>query len=203
MDMWPIVTLEQMALTRKPFIFGFGGTTRQNSSSEMALRKVMDSVAASGAETELMLGPELNFPVFDPTATGRSDRLERFIQLLRRADGVVISTPSYHGCLSGMIKNALDYTEDLREEGYLKGRPVGCIVCADGAQALGSTLAALRSITHTLRAWPTPLALTVDTSRKNPTTGALEYDPDRLLVMAEQVLELAKVHAAGRQRALA
>ena len=62
---------------------------------------------------------------------------------LRRADGLIVATPAYHGGVSGLVKNALDFTEDLRgdERVYLSGRAVGCIVCADGAQAMGSTLA--------------------------------------------------------------
>lgn len=187
----------------RPFILGIGGTTRRNSSSEFVLRQVMEELEAAGAETELIVGTQLDFPAFDPSVAGRSAQLAHFVNSLRRADGVVVSTPAYHGCLSGMIKNALDYTEDLRDEGYLEGRPIGCIVCAEGAQALGSTLAAMRSITHTLRAWPTPLALTIDTSHRNPETGFPYFDQAKIRIMADQVLYLGRIHAEERERALA
>ena len=43
------------------------------------------------------------------------------------SDGLIIATPSYHGGVSGMIKNALDYIEALRDDArpYLHGRAVG------------------------------------------------------------------------------
>jgi FMN reductase len=34
---------------------------------------------------------------------------------VERADGIVIASPGYHGGISGMVKNALDYLEDLRD----------------------------------------------------------------------------------------
>jgi len=57
---------------------------------------------------------------------------------------------TYHGSLSGLIKNALDSLEPLRDDvrPYLDGRAVGCIVVADGWQACGSALASLRGIVH-------------------------------------------------------
>jgi FMN reductase len=64
------------------------------------------------------------------------------------------------------LKNALDYAEDLRQDSrvYLQDRAVGCIVCAEGAQALGSTLMAMRSVVHALRGWPTPFGAAVHTA---------------------------------------
>ncbi|WP_235486927.1 NAD(P)H-dependent oxidoreductase, partial [Frankia sp. AvcI1] len=80
---------------------------------------------------------------------------------------VVIATPGYHGGMSGLVKNALDYLEDLRgaPRPYLDGRAVGLIVCAEGSQAAGTTLSALRSSVHALRGWPTPLGVTLNTEQ--------------------------------------
>ena len=42
------------------------------------------------------------------------------------ADGLIIASPGYHGGISGLVKNALDYVEDLRGDArpYLDGRAV-------------------------------------------------------------------------------
>src|SRR3546814_17346914 len=45
---------------------------------------------------------------------------------------------------------------------YFEGRAVGLIAVAAGWQATGTTLATLRSITHALRGWPTPMAVAVN-----------------------------------------
>ena len=80
-------------------------------------------------------------------------------------DGVIIGTPGYHGGISGLIKNALDYAEDMSGDSppYLAGKPVGCIVTAAGWQGCGTTLGALRNVVHALRGWPTPLGVAINT----------------------------------------
>jgi FMN reductase len=126
---------------------------------------------------------------------------------LRRADGIIIATPSYHGSISGFVKNALDYAEDMRDDPnpYFDGRAVGCIVCADGAQSLGPTLMALRSIVHALRAWPTPFAAAIN-SRPSPFAGGPHSAPVEVVrslgLVAQQVVEFAQMrrhYNAARQ----
>jgi FMN reductase len=117
---------------------------------------------------------------------------------------VLIATPAYHGGISGLVKNAIDYTEDLKDDArpYLDGRAVGCIVVADGAQALGSTLASLRAIVHALRGWPTPFAATLN-GRDRP-FGGDGRAPDEAAIaacrrVASQVVEFAEMtRARGR-----
>ena len=155
-------------MTPAPFIVGLGGTTRSGSTSERALQVALARAAALGCETQALAGLQLPGDIFDPASPTRSDAARRLVEALRRADGVLIATPAYHGGISGLVKNALDFTEDLRDDPrtYLQGRAVGCIVCAEGAQAMGSTLAALRAIVHALRGWPTPFGATLNASTK-------------------------------------
>jgi FMN reductase len=155
-------------MTTTPFIVGLGGTTRPGSTSERALQVALARAQALGCETLALAGPQLPGDIFDPSRPDRSEAARRLVEALRRADGVLIATPAYHGGISGLVKNALDFTEDLRDgpRVYLQGRAVGCIVCADGAQAMGSTLAALRAIVHALRGWPTPFGAAINSSSK-------------------------------------
>jgi FMN reductase len=115
----------------------------------------------------------------------------------------VIATPAYHGGISGLVKNALDFTEDLRGDArvYLSGRAVGCIVCADGAQALGSTLANLRAIVHTLRGWPTPFGATLNAASKPFGAPGQAADPAALQaceLVADEVVQFARWQQAAR-----
>jgi FMN reductase len=151
-----------------PMIVGIGGTTRTASTTERSLRVVLAAAERYGAQTRLFAGDALALESYDPSTPQRSARAVELVEALRTADGVIIASPSYHGSISGLVKNAIDYTEDLRddERPYLEGRGVGCIVCAEGAQAMGSTLVALRSIVHALRGWPTPFAAVVNTTAR-------------------------------------
>ncbi|MBJ7439503.1 MAG: NAD(P)H-dependent oxidoreductase [Sphingopyxis sp.] len=150
----------------RPFILGIGGTTRAGSSSELVLRAALRELETMGANTECLAGPDLVLPLYAPENPDRDPKAQRLIDLVRRADGVVIASPGYHGSISGMIKNALDYIEDTAKDDrvYLDGRAVGCIACAYGWQATGSTLNALRTIVHALRGWPTPLGVAANSA---------------------------------------
>jgi FMN reductase len=103
---------------------------------------------------------------------------------VRRADGIVIASPGYHGGVSGLVKNALDWVEELRadERPYFDGRPVGLIVVADGWQATVTTLVSLRSIVHALRGWPTPLGVAINTAAR------MDGEASQLELLAGQVV---------------
>ncbi|OVZ55236.1 FMN reductase [Pigmentiphaga sp. NML080357] len=144
-------------------VVALGGTTRPDSSTERALRHALDAVAATGAQVVLLAGDDLILPMYAPHDPSRTPAALRLVAELRRADGVIIASPGYHGSLSGLVKNALDYTEDLRTDArpYLSGRAVGCIANAAGWQGAVTTLSALRDIVHALRGWPTPLGVCI------------------------------------------
>ncbi|HSV68457.1 MAG TPA: NADPH-dependent FMN reductase [Mycobacteriales bacterium] len=187
-----------------PFVVGIGGTGTFRSSTERALRVALHGAECSGARVRLFGGGFLGtLPLFRPGCAERCADVADMLDAVCAADGVIIASPSYHAGVSAMVKNALDYLEDLRDDPrpYLDGRAVGCIVTAAGWQACGTTLTALRSIVHALRGWPTPLGVTLNTS-DGP------FDPDRagqhsraagaLDVVGRQVVELASAFRAYR-----
>jgi FMN reductase len=147
-------------------ILGIGGTTRPGSVTERALAVSLRAVAAEGVETAMIAGPDLILPMYSPGDAERTPQARRLVEALQACNGLIIASPSYHGSVSGLVKNALDYVEDLRTEQrvYLDGVAVGLISCAGGWQGAGQTLAALRSIAHSLRGWPTPLGAALNTS---------------------------------------
>lgn len=190
-------------MPEQPLIVGLGGTTRAGSTSEKALAAALQAAEQAGCTTALFGAGDLPIEPYDPSRPERSPQAASMVDALRRADGVIIATPAYHGGISGLVKNAIDFTEDLREDVrvYLDGRAVGCIVCADGAQAMGSTLASLRAVVHSLRGWPTPYSATIN-SRDKPLGGdGKEADPAALEACAtvgRQVAEFAHMKRATR-----
>jgi len=181
------------AMNTPPRIVGLGGTSRAGSSSELALRACLGTIAGLGAQVDCFVGEDLDLPLYGGGALAPKAR--RLVDAIAACDGVVISTPSYHGAISGAIKNALDYIEELRGDArpYLDGRAVGSIVCAYGAQAIGTTLVGMRSIVHALRGWPTPMAAGINSSGKVFEDGRC-VDPsarDQLDLVARQVWEFA------------
>src|SRR6516165_9731910 len=103
----------------------------------MAMRQVLAAARGAGAETLLISGAALQLPMYEPDNAERSEAARQLVAQLARADGVLLASPGYHGSISGLVKNALDYVEDLRGDArpYLSGRAVGCIGVAGGWQA--------------------------------------------------------------------
>lgn len=187
-------------MQRRPLIVGIGGTPRPGSSTERALILALRSVSAVGAETMAFGGRFLaRLPHFYPTNGLPTSEQRELAAAVSRADGLIIASPGYHGSISGLVKNALDTLELLRGDArpYLHNRAVGTIVTADGGQAGGSALAALRSIIHALRGWPTPLGVTLNAADLFDEGGACrtEKDARQLATVAEQVMGFVTMQA--------
>jgi FMN reductase len=190
-------------MTLRPLIVGIGGTAKPGSSTEQALALALRAASDAGAETVLFGAAELcALPHYlahgDLEGSGA-----RLVETVRRAHGVILASPGYHGSISGLVKNAIDYLEETArdERAYLDGLPVGLIATAYGWQATGSTLAALRSIVHALRGWPTPLGAAVNTSGGIFADGACT-DPrtsEQLAIVGQQVVAFANRPSSGHQ----
>ena len=184
-------------------IVGIGGTARPGSSSERVVRHALAAAEALGAEVELFDGPFIaSLPLYIPDRTERTDAERRFVEAVRGCDGIIVGSPGYHGSLSGPIKNILDLLEDLSrdERPYLDGRAFGAIVTAYGWQACGTTLVAMRSIAHALRAWPTPFGAAVNASGPLFDENGDCLDPkvaEQLDIVGQQVMEFALWRRAG------
>jgi FMN reductase len=185
-------------------VVGIGGSMREDSQSERALNVVLQGAYLAGAQTLAITGADLVLPFYDPAVLARSEVAHRLVHALRRADGVVLVSPGYHGTVSGLVKNALDYVEDLRADSrpYLDGRAVGCVAMALGWQAAVTTLSALRSIVHALRGWPTPLGAALNSTEVSFDDHGVASDPavERTLrTIGQQVVQFAQEHRAGAQ----
>lgn len=186
----------------RPRIVGIGGTTKAGSSTEKALVACLIAAERLGCDIQLVPGAQLaGLPLYSPEETARTPEQQQFVATVRDADGLILATPAYHAGMSGLLKNAIDLLEDLRDDSrpYLDGRAVGCIVTAYGWQGAGTTLTSVRTIVHALRGWPTPLGVTLN-------TAAPLFDPAGICIddrtqtqfemLAAQVVSFARRFAA-------
>jgi FMN reductase len=188
-----------------PLVVGIGGTLGGPSSTERALRIAMTTAAREGLRTRVFGGADLGeLPLYNPKATRRSPQEREFVDAVREASALIIASPGYHGNISGVVKNALDLLEETaRDPGrpYLADMPVGLICTAYGWQATGSTIAALRSIVHALRGWPTPYAAAINCqiTRFDDDGGASDAEVlEQLAVVGRQVARFAPPLATER-----
>ncbi len=153
--------------SRRPLIIGIGGTAIAGSSTEQALALALASAEQQGVQTRLFGSAcLLELPHYLSPGADASPQGRELVAAIRAADGVIIASPGYHGSISGLVKNAIDFIEETAKDArvYLDGLPVGLIATAYGWQATGSTLTTLRSIVHALRGWPTPLGAAINSS---------------------------------------
>ena len=179
-------------------LVAIGGTTRAGSSTERVLGLAAEAARGHGAEVQAFEGHYIAGPPNSRGPDCPADEGHELVALARAADGILLATPGYHGTVSGMVKNAIDYLEELAGDArpYLEGRPVGLIVTAFGHQAANSSMTTLRTIAHALRGWPTPFGAALK-------IGPASFDPGGRLLNEDAAAQLRLVgtqvaQAAGR-----
>jgi FMN reductase len=148
---------------RRMLVVGIGGSRRPGSSTERVIAAVLEDLENRGAATKMYGGESLLFPHYEPGAP-LTPAAADYLATVRAADAIVLGSPGYHGGISGLVKNAVDYLEELRDDTapYLDGKAVGCVTTAHGWQAAVSTLSSLRQTVHALRGWPTPYGIAMN-----------------------------------------
>ncbi|MCM8730998.1 NADPH-dependent FMN reductase [Hephaestia sp. GCM10023244] len=186
----------------RPLVVGIGGVIGGTSSTERALAIALDAAAEEGFRTRMFGGEDMaRLPLYNPRATTRTDDERAFVDAVRDASAMIIASPGYHGSISGVVKNALDLLQETArdERPYLADMPVGLITTAHGWQATGSTIAALRSIVHALRGWPTPFAAAINVRATSFGDDGVCSDPavhEQLVLIGRQVARFAPLAGA-------
>jgi len=186
-------------------VLGLGGSLRQPSQSETALRMALHGAEEAGAVTESLSGDDLRLPLYPSPDMAAHPNVAALLAAARRADGLILASPAYHGTMSGALKNALDYLQYLADDDppYLDGRAIGVLATGDGTQAVVQTVDALRSVVHALRAWPTPMGVAIHEAGRMLAAGEVadERVATMLRAMGAQVVEFARARRALRAMA--
>ena len=150
---------------RRLRVVGIGGTLREGSTSLGALRRALGAAEDAGAETELLDLRELDLPMYRPgkSLEDYGDEVVGFVEAVRGADAMIVSTAAYHGTLAGVTKNALDFAQFLSkdERQYFEGKAVGLISTAGGEQAAANANGAMVHAVHALRGVVAPLMVAI------------------------------------------
>lgn len=148
-------------------------------------------------DVEIVDPRELNLPMYVPDFeledyAPHQAGIERLIEAYRKTDAMVWVSPTYHGTVSGVFKNMLDFAEFLSSDPqpYFQGKPVGLIAINDS-----TTFAAMRDCARELRAWlaPTHIELTkADFSNEN--SLASEKSHKRVTRLMAELATFVKAH---------
>lgn len=160
----------------------------------------MSAAGDAGAETTVLDLHALRLPIYEP-ALEATPSVQELVRAVAAADGLLWSSPLYHGTISGAFKNALDWLELLSKSDppYLTDKVVGLISTAGGAQGL-QAINTMEFIVRSLRGWTIPLVVPVASAwRAFDSEGrAKDEAVDRQLrALGREVVRSAGVFAVG------
>ncbi|HWS72082.1 MAG TPA: NADPH-dependent FMN reductase [Thermoanaerobaculia bacterium] len=143
-------------------IIGLGGSLAEHSTSLAALRIALNGSREGGAATALFDIRELDLPMYDPTKSAVPAGVIELCEAVYAADGMIWSSPMYHGTISGSFKNALDWMQLLskKQPPYLTDKVIGLISTAGGTQGL-QAVNTMEFVVRSLRGWAVPLVLPI------------------------------------------
>jgi len=148
-----------------PVLACLGGSLRERSVTRAALQAAASTARDKGFDIDWLDVRELNLPMYLPDINSpdeyeqpHQDNIRRFLNSCRRADAMIWASPTYHGTMSGVIKNALDFVELLSKDArpYLHQMPVGLIAVNDSV-----TFSSMMNAVYELRAWLAPTMVLV------------------------------------------
>jgi len=147
-------------------IVGIGGSTRMGSKSLIMLKTALRMADDAGAVAILADVRELDLPLYDDDKPLEAypQSLARLIEVCQGADAFIFSSPTYHGTVTGAVKNVLDCLNFLwnEEAPYLQGKPVGLM--AMGGPGSMNTINALHHSARGLNGISVPIVATISGS---------------------------------------
>ncbi|MGJ1269470.1 NADPH-dependent FMN reductase [Sphingobacterium spiritivorum] len=143
-------------------IFNGALERRPSSTSHSIIQFLQQTLEENGIHSTVFNLAGSAIPLFDFTLSKTPVAVEIMTQQFREADAHIWLTPLYHGSMTGVMKNCLDWLEISAKEPrpYLTDKMVGLISWADGGQALQG-INAMDAIAKSLRAWPVPFSVPI------------------------------------------
>ncbi len=166
-------------------ILGIGGSTRQGSQSLLALNAALTLAENAGAEAVLADVRALNLPLYNSEwkLEDYPPTLAWLIDEVRQADAFLVCSPTYHGTVSGAVKNVFDCL-DLLGGDYFNTKPFGLMAVGGGAQNV------INSLHHTVRALNGMAIPTVLGLPHSPVDEATrQFSDEGVLKRASQMLD--------------
>jgi FMN reductase len=181
-------------------VVGLGGSLASPSRSFFALQVALEGARETGAQTDLLDLRDLDLPMFRPKLDA-PEVVETMADKMHSAGGLIWSSPTYNGSMSGSMKNALDWLHVLarRDPPYLTDKVIGLISTAGGVQGL-QTVNTMEFIVRALRGFAIPLVVPISRAHASiDEEGAVNDEgvESQLHSLGEEVGRVAGLFADG------
>ena len=132
-------------------IMGICGTYGLDSANGRMLEILFKHCKELGAECIIWDNAESPLPLVGADGSWDDDNVKAFQELAISSDAFVLSSPEYHGTMSGVMKNSLDWLYSKHTSGK-----VFSLMCTLGGQASNNTLNHMRIAARWIHGWVTP-----------------------------------------------
>ena len=138
-------------------ILGVASSMRETSYSTQVLKLALEKAEKNGAETRILNLRELQLPMYHPEQNN-SPELDKVTEHVKWADAFILASPDYHGSMSGVMKNFLDFFWS-----DFAGKTFGYI-CASHEKGL-TVMDQMRTAVRQCYGWSMPYGISVNSDQ--------------------------------------
>lgn len=167
------------------------GSNRKGAASTFLLRYIGSLLQGHQISVTCIELKELELPLYSPDTEGLSSNVQYVLEMVKSADGLIFATPEYHGSISGVLKNALDYMN----ASHVSGKPVLSVSSAGGPVGV-SSLTHLQSIIRNLHGVDSPEWISIGAGSHGFDSEGVPLDAglrDRVDAAVEKFLALTRM----------
>jgi FMN reductase len=185
-------------------LLAIGGSAREASRTRMAMEAILALASGHDIIPTIATVHDLDLPVYndDIPLDGQPESLQRLVHQVREADAYLICSPTYHGSMSGAIKNVLDslHVRHGQPDAYFQGLPVA--LASYGGPTAISAVNALQTVVRVMQGVIVPTVVTVSRDALDPSTGAITDEKrlrraDRMLGEVARMVAMQQAFDAG------
>ena len=132
-------------------VMGICGSYDLDSANGRMLELILRECDNLGAETVVWDHGKRPLPLVGAKGSWDDSNVKAFQEMAVSADAYVLSSPEYHGTMSGVMKNSLDWLYSKHTSGKVFG-----LICTLGGQSSNNTLNHMRIAARWIHGWVTP-----------------------------------------------
>ncbi len=102
-----------MAENKKVKIVALAGSTREGSDNKKLVKIAAQAASEAGANVSVIDLRDFSLPLFDEDLEkreGAPDPAKKLKNILKSSDGFLIASPEYNSSITGVLKNAIDWS---------------------------------------------------------------------------------------------
>ena len=132
-------------------VMGICGTYGADSANGRMLEIAFEHCEKLGAECIMWDNSQTPLPLVGAEGSWDDANVKAFQEMATASDAFILSSPEYHGTMSGVMKNSLDWLYSKHTSGK-----VFALICTLGGQASNNTLNHMRITARWIHGWVTP-----------------------------------------------